>query len=470
VYSTEGAVNPLRTAKRLAVLLLLTAGYFVACKLGLKLAYLHASATAVWPGTGIALAAFLVLGYRVWPGILLGAFLVNSLTAGTVATSLGIATGNTLEGLLGCYLLRKYARGENTFDTARDVFKFAALAGMVCTIVSATFGAASLYLGGFAKAGLVGPIWSTWWLGDAVGAVLVAPFLLLWIGEPRLRWNWRQLLELAIFLAALSAVGWLVFGGRFQLELGHYPLEFLCIPFLVWAAFRFGPRETATATLLLAGIASWGTLHGFGPFVVETHNSSLMLVQSFAGVTGVMCLAVAAEVSEHKRAEEKVRALAVSDPLTGLGNYRRLLEAIDAEIKRSERTGRTFALLLLDLDGLKKINDGYGHLVGSRALCRLGDALRVHSRETDTAARYGGDEFALVLPEIGAQAAQQVANRIRARLARDGEDPPISVSVGVAVCPEDGQTIRDLLNRADHALYDQKSQRRLATSQSVSIS
>ncbi len=446
-----------RIAKHSVIVLLLAAGYFAACKLGLKLAYVHASATAVWPGTGIALAAFLVLGYSVWPGILLGAFLVNYFTAGTAVTSLGIATGNTLEGLLGCYLLRRYAPGENTFDTAKEVFKFAGLAGVICTVISATVGVTSLYLGGLARPAMFGPIWSTWWLGDAVGAVLVAPFLLLWIADARLRWDARQLLEHVVFLAGLAVVGWAVFGGRLQAEVRHYPLEFLCVPFLVWAAFRFGPRETSTATLLLAGIASWGTLHGFGPFVTESHNTSLMLVQAFVGVTGVMSLAVAAEVSEHRRAEEKVRALAISDPLTGLGNYRRLLEALDAEIKRAERTGRSFALLLLDLDGLKKINDTHGHLVGSRALCRLGDALRIHSRETDTAARYGGDEFALVLTEIGAQGARQVANRIRSQLARDGEAPPISVSVGVAVFPDDGRTMRELLQTADRVLYEQKS-------------
>jgi integral membrane sensor domain MASE1 len=126
----------------------LCAVYFVAGKLGLMMAVVHPSATAVWPPTGIALAALLLLGYRVWPGILLGAFLVNVATAGTVATSLGIAAGNTLEGLLGAYLVNRFAGGCNTFNRAQDIFKFTVLAGMACT-VSATFGVTSLSLGGF---------------------------------------------------------------------------------------------------------------------------------------------------------------------------------------------------------------------------------------------------------------------------------------------------------------------------------
>ena len=162
------------------------------------------------------------------------------------------------------------------------------------------------------------------------------------------------------------------------------------------------------------------------------------------------------DLTERKHAEEKVQLLAVTDPLTGLGNYRRLVEALDAEVKRTGRTGRPFAVLLLDLDQLKKVNDRYGHLIGSQALCRLADVLRVFCRAIDTAARYGGDEFAVILPETTAAAARIVASRIRSRLATDSLQPPLSASIGVAVYPQDGETIEALLRTADRELYGMK--------------
>jgi len=164
----------------------------------------------------------------------------------------------------------------------------------------------------------------------------------------------------------------------------------------------------------------------------------------------------AVDLTERKHAEEKVQLLAVTDPLTGLGNYRRLVEALDAEVKRTGRTGRPFAVLLLDLDQLKKINDRYGHLIGSQALCRVADVLRVFCRAIDTAARYGGDEFAVILPETTAAAARLVASRIRNRLATDSLQPPVSASIGVAVYPQDGETIEALLRTADRELYGMK--------------
>ena len=434
----------------------LAAVYFAAGKLGLQLAYGHASATAVWPCTGIAIAALLVFGYRVWPGILIGAFLVNVTAAGSLATSMAIAAGNTLEGLAGCYLVNRFAHGKDAIVRAQDIFKFALLAGMVATSVSATIGVATLAAWGFADWAEFGSMWSTWWLGDAIGAVLVTPLLLLWWEHPRLKWTRDQITELAFLFMGLFSTAWIVFGKPFHSELKNYPFEYLCIPFLVWAAYRFGRRKAATAMCALAAIATWGTLHGFGPFARESRNTSLLLLQAFLGITAITTLALAAEVSEHRRAVERVRNLAVSDPLTGLANYRQLVEALETEIKRFGRNERPFVLLLLDLDGLKSINDEHGHIVGSRALCRLADMLRLYSREMDTAARYGGDEFVLILPETDAEAARLVAHRISRRLAEDGEEPRISVSIGMAVHPGDGETVNEILGAADRDLYREK--------------
>jgi diguanylate cyclase (GGDEF)-like protein/PAS domain S-box-containing protein len=172
---------------------------------------------------------------------------------------------------------------------------------------------------------------------------------------------------------------------------------------------------------------------------------------------GMLATLVSAfDLTERKHAEEEVQLLAVTDPLTGLGNYRRLVEALDTEVKRTKRTGRPFAILLLDLDQLKKINDSYGHLIGGQALCRVADVLRVFCRAIDTPARYGGDEFAVILPETTAAEARLVASRIRSRLATDSLQPPVSVSIGAAVYPQDGETTEALLRTADRELYGMK--------------
>jgi diguanylate cyclase (GGDEF)-like protein/PAS domain S-box-containing protein len=168
---------------------------------------------------------------------------------------------------------------------------------------------------------------------------------------------------------------------------------------------------------------------------------------------------IAEDVTRQRELENHLRRQAASDSLTGLANYRHLVNVLDAEIRRSSRTSREFALLFFDMDGLKVINDRYGHMIGGQALCRLADVLSSTCRGIDTPARFGGDEFAVVLPETNAGKAHQVAQRICESVASDDNGPKLSVSVGVAVYPQDGDTIEKLLRRADSALYLMKRQR-----------
>jgi diguanylate cyclase (GGDEF)-like protein len=175
-------------------------------------------------------------------------------------------------------------------------------------------------------------------------------------------------------------------------------------------------------------------------------------ITKVASYTVILCGALI----DQARLFDQVRTLAISDPLTALANYRRLIAVIESELDRSRRTHRPFSVVLLDMDGLKTINDRYGHLVGSRALVRLGKILRNHSRAIDTPARYGGDEFALVLPEAPKEIASRVTARIRERLATEAEEPRLSVSAGIAAYPEDGDSAEKLLGAADRALYRMK--------------
>ena len=449
-------MKPSKLLNRLLTGAAVLAVYIVAGKLSLRLASVHPSVSPVWPPTGIAIAALLMLGRRFWPSIFAGAFIVNVTTTGSIASSLGIALGNTLEALVATSLVTRFASGRYAFEKSWDVLRFALYAGVMSTALAATIGVTSLTLGGFASWNQYGLNWRTWWLGDAAGALIFAPFLLLWTLNLRVTWSKKQLLEACVLSTCTLLTAGIVFGPVFHAQIRNDPWTFLCTPFLVWTAFRFGPREASAVICVLCTMEVVGTVHGYGPFVRKSPNDSLLLLQSFIGLQALMILIFAAEVSERQRQEEHVKRLAVSDPLTGLANYRVLLERIDMEIKRYQRNARPFSVVLLDLDGLKKINDTHGHVVGSAALCRLAEVLYVCCRSIDTPARYGGDEFALVLPEISAHYAQRVAQRISQRLAEDAELPRLSVSVGVSEYPRDGLTIEHLLSAADRTLYEIK--------------
>ncbi len=378
--------------------------YFLAGKLGLQFAFLHSSATAVWPPTGIALAAVLLLGYQVAPAIFIGAFLVNVTTAGSLVSSLGIASGNTLEALAAAFLVNRYAGGIAAFHHARDILSFSLLAGLVSTAISATIGVTSLVLTGHAQTSQVGSIWLTWWLGDAAGALIVAPLLLLWATTRGLGPLRERPAESILLLLTIVAVGALVFVYS---GLNRYPLPFLCIPPLVWAAFRFGQREVATGVAILSAIAAWATVSGWGPFVMQSENESLLLLQAFMATIAAMTLPVAALIWERKAVElergvllERERAARADaeaanhakdeflamlshelrNPLAAIGNASRVL--VDLE-KQHAFGGRAVEIISRQTKHLSRLVDDLldvgrvtaGKIVLTRQRVNLADAV-----------------------------------------------------------------------------------------------
>ena len=310
--------------------------YFIAGKLGLRLAFLQASASPVWPPAGIALAALLLLGYRIVPAIFIGAFLVNVTTAGNLATSFAIATGNTLEAVAAAWLVNHFAGGKNVFDRPQGVFKFA-LAAAISTTISPAIGVTSLALAGFADWTNYGAIWLTWWLGDATGDLVVTPLVLLWSVPLKRRWNKKEAAEVGALLLLLALLASAVFGGWLEISSRNYPITLICGPVLIWTAFRFPQRETATGMFLLCGIAVWGTLHRFGPLVRETENQSLIAVQFWIAVLAITAMALSAGMTDRKRHEEALQeALKAKD---------RFLANISHEL----RTPLTPVLMMTDI-------------------------------------------------------------------------------------------------------------------------
>ena len=286
-----------------AVLLIV---YFMAGKFGLSsFALIHPSASAVWLPTGIALAALMLGGLKLVPAVFVGAFLVNVTTAGSIPSSLGVALGNTLEGVLAVTLVERFAGGRNAFTTAAGILRFIGFGALLSTTVSATIGVASLAAGGYATEGEAAAVWFTWWLGDAAGAVLVTPLVVLWWRNRSWGWSVREAEEVGLLFGAVGVVGAVTF---FHPLLARYPLAFLCLAPLVWAALRFPPREIATAIAMLAVIATSATANDRGPFAMLTPNEALLVLQAFLVLISMTALPMAALTDERRLALERERA------------------------------------------------------------------------------------------------------------------------------------------------------------------
>jgi PAS domain S-box-containing protein len=275
--------------------------YFAAAEVGLSLASLHSNVTPVWPPTGIAIASLLIFGRRVWPGIFLGALAANLPTNIPIASAVGIAVGNTLEALLACWLLQRTSRWRNSFESVSDVMLFVVYAAVLAPLVSATIGSLSLCLGNANEWARFLPLWLTWWMGDGFGALIVTPLVLSWT-SPR-KFNRRDLPEIASLFVLLLIVVLIVFGGWFPGPVKTYPLAYLSLPCLLWAAVKFDQRIVTSAIVLMAGIAVWGARQGYGPFVQPNPNVSLLLLISFVGTSALMTLVISAVTKERSKAE-----------------------------------------------------------------------------------------------------------------------------------------------------------------------
>src|SRR5438876_1228370 len=306
-----------------------------------------------------------------------------------------------------------------------------------------------------------------WWLGRLALALLLVVALLVEHFLPRSRHPRREIAGALLTVVALTYVVSAAL-RRLPPEVSHHPSAFFPYPeqllpgaiflvSLIWFRRRLSVEDSSFDRTIYA--ATWLNLAA----QLSAAQSTRLLDAPFVFAQALMVLgytvALCGALLDNARLFEQVRHLAVSDPLTGLANYRRLLDVLESETDRTDRNARPFSALLLDLDGLKKINDNFGHLVVSRAICRLADVLRIHCRAVDTAARYGGDEFALVLPESQEDEARRVANRIREVLASDTEPPAFSASIGISTYRGDGERIEKLLSEADHDLYAEKARR-----------
>src|SRR6266853_1332161 len=317
-----------RPVPYLARVVVLAAVYFSAAKLALLAAIPPGYATAVWPPSGIALASVLLLGNRIWPGIWLGASLVNGTVQSSLVAATLMAAGNTLEALAGAALVRAFIGLPGAFRRGEDVVKFVAIAAASATI-AATVAAGPLAVVHSLSSPELLWNWWTWWLGDTVGIIVVAPLILAWAVRTRVAWTPRNIVEGALLVCVLAGVMYAVFGPGVASSIPSLPLTFAILPYVIWAAFRFRQREVATVNALVCAMAVWFTLEGSGPFAQGSLNESLLLLLAFMCTVVTTGLVLNAVVDDRRRAVEAtqrilrdLREQTLRDPLTSLYNRR----------------------------------------------------------------------------------------------------------------------------------------------------
>jgi diguanylate cyclase (GGDEF)-like protein len=439
--------------------------YYLAARLSLRLALVGHQVTPIWLPTGIAVVALLLFGTRLWPGLTVGAFLVNAPIGPSLLGAAGIAVGNTFAPVLAVYLLRKVGFRKE-LERLRDVVAMVFLAALLGMSVSATFGATILMLSGSVPASGIVSTWSVWWAGDAMGVLVFAPFLLslrgtsVYCAKP-----WRRRAEAVALLGGTVLIAHIVLRSRLK-------IEFLVFPALGVTAWRLGQRGTATAALLTSGIAIWAAVNGLGVFAGESLSEKMLTLQVFNASVALLSFVLAAvrterleHVAERKRAQDELVRQALHDPLTGLANRTLFMDRLTQALARSNRHPGTLAVMFLDLDRFKLINDSLGHSVGDHVLMCMAQRLREALRIEDTASRFGGDEFVVLCEDVqNEEDAIVIADRLALAMAQpmsmDAGSVVVTTSIGIAVANPKTDSAEDLVRNADSALYRAKERGR----------
>ncbi|MFZ0882182.1 MAG: MASE1 domain-containing protein [Candidatus Acidiferrales bacterium] len=323
----------------IAIIAVVALSYFIVGRLGLRPETPNHNVTAIWLPAGIALAALLLRGIRVWPGVYLGAFLLSVSVTGHVPLSLVMAASTTLGGVIGASLVRKFAHGTHAFFKTADVLRFIFFGAVLTPTLCATFGVSLLCKGGLATLPEFSTLWFTWWVGDMLGILFLAPFLVLLLGHKHHSPDPLEKLEITALVAGLSLVCVLNFGLRPVSWIPGNGFLFLCAPFLVWAAIRFCPLEAAGASLIMGGLAKWGSLHGLGPF--QNPVGLPLFVGGFMAVGTAMTITISAANAEQKSATKDVLGMYCLLKDVKEGEIRVLQDTVEAlEVELARKAAR----------------------------------------------------------------------------------------------------------------------------------
>ena len=320
-------------------LLLTFVVYFGVGRLGLAVPFTSANVSPVWPAAGVAVGLVLIWGIRIAPAIAFAAFLVNFLSAIPASAAVGMGIGNTSSAVVAAYLLRHLSGFQIPLSRMRDVLRLVLFGAVLATTIAAFVGVSALTLthtrawSGYASA------WRIWWLGDAMGVLIAAPLILSGRDLLRTCRGWR-VLELCLVCLAVLFASSAIFGPWAAVR--DDVLALVVFPFVVWAAIRFRIAGAALASLLVASVAVWGTLKGFGPFVNHSPLHNAVLLQVFIAVTSLTGLVLAAVISEREHLQERVeeRTRELEQKTEQLANQAKLLDLANDAILVRNADGR----------------------------------------------------------------------------------------------------------------------------------
>jgi diguanylate cyclase (GGDEF)-like protein len=413
----------------------------------------------VWPPSGIALAAALALGWRIWPGIWIGALLANVVVESSLASAMLIANGNTLEVLAARALILRYVGDPGRFARGEDVVKFVLVCALSATI-SATLSAMAIASGHEAPWQEGFRSWWTWWQGDATGMIIVTPLLLSWSVRGEGAWSRQQKLEAAAF-AALLAVTVIAISAEDASGFAPFSLSFVALPFIIWASFRFGQREVTTAIAVVCAVAVWYVLERRELFRSVPLNELLLMLLTFISMVVMTGLVLATALSQRRRStdelREKVERHTYYDPLTGLPNGALFRERLAQLLATAAASGGHAAVAVVAIDRFKIINDALGRQAGDDLLKQI--AARVSADAAGgIVARLDGVLFAFAVPAfegegaVAAMAERNLARWFGAPYQVGDHDLRLSARMGLALFPDHGAEVDALVMRAESAL------------------
>ena len=441
---------------------LVAAAYCVTARLSLALAIPPGYACAVWPPSGIALAAALALGWRIWPGIWLGAAVANFMVESSFLSAALIASGNTLEALGAGTLIVRYVGDPGAFARGENVVKFVLVCAL-SAVLAATAAAMALAVAhvlpwqeGFRS-------WWTWWQGDATGMIIVTPLVLAWCAP--VPWRRERTLEAAVFALLLAATV-IAISADDASGFAPFSLSFVALPFMIWASFRFGQREVTATIAVICAVALWYVLERRELFPGAPLNELLLLLLAFISMVVITGLVLTTALSLRGRDTAELRQMVERhthyDPLTGLANGTLFRERLAELLRLTAAGGGTVAVAVVDIERFKIINDALGRQAGDELLRQIAQRLTAETGG-GIVARLDGVLFALAAPTFeGERAAAVVAERQLARWFgapyRVGEnDLRLSARMGLALFPGHGQEPDTLLLRAESALRKAKA-------------